>query len=79
MPSEEEQLLSRITIEPGKRSGKPCLRRQRITVYDVLGWLAYGMSHEEILEDFPTLEPDDIRAALLWASRQGDSSVSQSA
>lgn len=44
-----------ITIEPDKRGGKPCIRRMRITVYDVLGWLAAGMSHAEILEDFPEL------------------------
>ncbi|MBN3906360.1 MAG: DUF433 domain-containing protein, partial [Nostoc sp. NMS1] len=42
-----------ITIEPDKRGGKPCIRRMRITVYDVLGWLAAGMSHGEILDDFP--------------------------
>ncbi len=44
-----------ITIEPGKRGGKTCIRRMRITVYDVLGWLAAGMSHAEILDDFPEL------------------------
>ena len=52
-----------ITIEPGKRGGKPCIRRMRITVYDVLGWLAAGMSHAEILDDFPLTE-EDIRACL---------------
>ncbi|MEP6485683.1 DUF433 domain-containing protein [Microcoleus vaginatus GB2-A3] len=53
-----------ITIEPGKRGGKPCIRRMRISVYDVLGWLAAGMSHTEILDDFPELTEEDIRACL---------------
>ena len=52
-----------ITIEPGKRGGKPCIRGMRITVYDVLDYLASGMSHEEILSDFPYLTNDDILAA----------------
>lgn len=56
-----------ITIEPGKRGGKPCIRRMRITVYDVLGWLAAGMSHAEILDDFPELTEEDIRACLEFA------------
>jgi uncharacterized protein (DUF433 family) len=58
----------RITIEPAKRSGKPCLRGLRITVYDVLDYLAGGMSEDEILADFPDLERDDIRAALAFAA-----------
>jgi uncharacterized protein (DUF433 family) len=53
-----------ITIEPGKRGGKPCIRRMRITVYDVLGWLAAGMSQAEIIDDFPELTVADIRACL---------------
>ncbi|KJH71528.1 DUF433 domain-containing protein [Aliterella atlantica] len=57
-----------ITIEPGKRGGKPCIRRMRITVYDVLGWLAAGMSHAEILDDFPELTEEDIRACLEFAA-----------
>jgi uncharacterized protein (DUF433 family) len=57
-----------ITIEPGKRGGKPCIRRMRITVYDVLGWLAAGMSHEEIIDDFPELTELDIRACLKFAA-----------
>jgi len=56
-----------ITIEPDKRGGKPCIRRMRITVYDVLGWLAAGMSHAEILDDFPELTEADIRACLAFA------------
>ena len=57
-----------ITIEPDKRGGKPCIRGMRITVYDVLGWLAAGMSHAEILDDFPELTEEDIRASLEFAA-----------
>lgn len=57
-----------ITIEPGKRGGKPCIRGLRITVYDVLEYLAAGMTEEEILEDFPDLTRDDIRASLAFAA-----------
>jgi len=57
-----------ITIEPGKRGGQPCIRGMRITVGDVLGWLASGMSHQEILDEYPELNEDDIRACLAFAS-----------
>lgn len=57
-----------ITIEPGKRGGKPCIRGLRMTVYDVLDYLASGMSHEEILGDFPDLTEEDIRACLAFAA-----------
>jgi uncharacterized protein (DUF433 family) len=57
-----------ITIDPEKRFGKPCVRKTRITVFDVLGWLASGMSHEEILEDFPELTKEDISACLSYAA-----------
>lgn len=57
-----------ITIELGKRGGKPCIRRMRITVYDVLGWLAARMSHAEILDDFPELTEEDIIACLEFAA-----------
>jgi uncharacterized protein (DUF433 family) len=57
-----------ITIEPGKRGGKPCIRGMRITVYDVLEYLASGMTHQEILADFPYLTEDDIRACLSFAA-----------
>lgn len=57
-----------ITLEPGKRGGKPCIRGLRITVYDVLEWLASGMSTAEIIEDFPELTPEDIQAALAYAA-----------
>lgn len=58
----------RITLEPGKRSGKPCIRNMRITVYDVLGYLASGMTEQEILTEFPELETDDIRSCLRFAA-----------
>lgn len=59
---------SRITIEPGKRSGKPCIRGLRITVYDVLEYLASNMSEDEILADFPELTREDIKACLAFAA-----------
>jgi len=58
----------RITTEPAQRGGKPCIRWMRITVGDVLEYLASGMSEEEILEDFPYLEREDIRAVLAFAA-----------
>jgi len=58
----------RISIEPGKRSGKPCIRGMRITVYDVLEYLASGMSEQEIIDDFPDLTQEDIRACLAFAA-----------
>jgi uncharacterized protein (DUF433 family) len=57
-----------ITIEPDKRGGKPCIRGMRITVYDVLEYLASGMTQEQILEDFPELTTADIRACLEFAA-----------
>lgn len=59
---------SLITIEPGKRGGRPCIRGMRIAVADVLGWLAEGMSPKDIVNDFPELTEDDIRAALAYAA-----------
>ncbi len=67
-----------ITIEPGKRSGKPCIRGMRITVYDVLDYLASGMSIEEILDDFPELTREDILACFAFAADQGRKVVSVS-
>jgi len=61
----------RITVEPGKRSGQPCIRGLRITLWDVLGWLAAGMTEEQILSDYPELEPDDFRAVYDFAARLG--------
>lgn len=57
-----------ITIEGGKRGGRPCVRGSRIAVSDVLGWLAEGMSHAEILTDYPELTENDIRACLAYAA-----------
>lgn len=57
-----------ITVEPGKRSGKPCIRGMRITVYDVLEYLASGMTEDEILTDFSELTREDIKACLAFAA-----------
>lgn len=57
-----------ITMEPGKRGGKPCIRGMRITVYDVLDYLASGMSTEDVLRDFPYLTREDIQACLAYAA-----------
>jgi uncharacterized protein (DUF433 family) len=59
-----------ITIDPGKRSGKPCIRGTRMTVTDVLEYLASGMTEEEILADFPDLTGEDIRACLAFAAER---------
>ncbi len=59
-----------ITIEAGKRGGRPCIRRMRIAVADVLGWLAAGMTHAEIIGDFPELTEEDIRACLEYAAER---------
>ena len=61
-------IWTRITIEPGKRSGKPCIRGLRMTVSDVLDYLASGMSEEDLLRDFPDLTREDIRACLAFAA-----------
>jgi uncharacterized protein (DUF433 family) len=60
-----------ITIEPDKRGGRPCIRRMRITIYDVLGWLATGMSTAEIIDDFPELTETDIKACLEFTGNAG--------
>lgn len=59
-----------ITIEPGKRGGKPCIRGLRITVYDVLEYLAGGMTEQQIIDDFPELTTEDIRACLAFAAER---------
>jgi uncharacterized protein (DUF433 family) len=59
---------SNIKRDPNKRFGKPCIRETRITVYDVLGWLASGMSHDEIIYDFPELTENDMRACLAYSA-----------
>ena len=65
-----EQWRSLITVEPGKRGGRPCIRGMRITVYDVLSYLAAGMTVAEILDDFPYLTPEDIQASLAFAAER---------
>lgn len=70
-----ENLLERITLEAGKCGGRPCIRGMRIRVQDVLSMLAEGMETSEILEDYPYLEREDIRAVLLYAARQFDHPV----
>ena len=64
-------MTARISIEPGKRSGQPCVRGLRITVWDVLSWLAAGMTEQEILDDYPELEPDDFPAVYDFAAHMG--------
>lgn len=61
----------RITIEPGERGGKPCIRGLRITVWDVLGWLGAGMTEEQILEEPPDLEKEDFAAVYQFAAEAG--------
>ena len=60
--------MGHLRLEPGKRGGKPCIRGMRITVYDVLEYLASGMSEQEIIDDFPDLTQEDIRACLAFAA-----------
>jgi uncharacterized protein (DUF433 family) len=65
-----------ITIEPGKRGGQPCIRGMRITVYDVLSYLASGMTEQEVLSDFPELTHEDVLASLSFAAaREGQPSA----
>ena len=71
------ELLSRITIEPGKCGGRPCIRGFRLRVTDVLGLLSAGETHEQILADYEFLEPEDILACLEYAARQTDHVVLQ--
>ena len=61
-------LLSRISVTPGLRSGEPCIRGLRITVWDILRWLGTGASHSQIISDYPELAEEDILAALQWAA-----------
>ena len=65
-----EPWRTRITIEAGKRAGRPCIRGMRITVYDVLSYLASGMTVGEVLDDFPYLTPEDIRACFAFAAER---------
>lgn len=61
---------ARITVEPGKRGGRPCVRGMRITVYDVLSYLAAGMTTAEVLDDFPYLTAEDVQACLAFAAER---------
>jgi uncharacterized protein (DUF433 family) len=72
-------ISERITIEPGKCGGRPCIRGLRIRVRDVLSLLAAGASHQEILEDYPDLEEADILAALAYAAQQSDHMILRAA
>ena len=71
--------LERITVEPGKCGGRPCIRGTRLRVMDLLELLAAGASHEEILRDYAFLQPENMPAALLYAARQTDDVVLPSA
>jgi len=71
----KSSLRDRITIEPGKCGGRPCIRGMRIRVTDILGLLGSGASHQEILEDYPFLENDDILATLEYAAIQTDHAI----
>ena len=66
----DESWRSLITAEPGKRGGRPCVRGMRITVYDVLSYLAAGMSTQEVRDDFPYLTAEDVRACLAFAAER---------
>ena len=71
--------LNRITIDPGKCGGRPCIRGLRIRVTDVLSQLAAGASHEEILKDYPYLQPEDITASLEFAAAQANHQIIKAA
>jgi uncharacterized protein (DUF433 family) len=77
--SETPEYRKIITIEPGKRGGRPCIRGMRITVGDILGWLSVGMSEAEIIDDFPELTATDIHAALAFAADREKHAVSLAA
>ena len=68
MPAAHDSLLERITINPDVRFGKPCVRGHRITVQEILEWLSSGASQQQILEDYPQLEPDDFLAVYAYAA-----------
>jgi uncharacterized protein (DUF433 family) len=68
MGAEQPDYREIITVEPGKRGGRPVIRGLRISVYDVLSYLASGMTEQQVLEDFPELRPEDIRACLSYAA-----------
>jgi uncharacterized protein (DUF433 family) len=77
--SMKSDLLQRITIEPGKCGGRPCVRGYRLRVSDVLQLLSAGASYEEVLSDYPFLEREDILACIEYAARQTDHAILQAA
>lgn len=70
-----DDLLKRITLNPRQCGGKPCIRSMRIRVVDILEFISNGLSHQEILEELPDLEEEDIRAAVLYARKRMDHTV----
>ena len=72
-----DSLLSRISIRSGVRSGQPCIRDLRITVWDILRWLGTGASHAQVIADYPELTEEDILAALQWAASLKDKNTAQ--
>ena len=68
MPTLQNTLLTRITVDPGVRFGKPCIRGHRITIQEILEWLSGGASQEQILADYPQLEVEDFRAVYAYAA-----------
>jgi uncharacterized protein (DUF433 family) len=77
MATTDKADLSRITVIPGQRSGQPCIRGLRVTVWDVLDWLADGMTEDEILDDYPYLEKADFAAVYVYASQAGRERLSR--
>ena len=76
MPTAHDSLLARITVDPDVRFGKPCIRGHRITVQEILEWLSSGASQEQILEDYPQLEPEDFLAVYAYAAELAASKAS---
>ena len=72
----DNPLLARVTVDPAVRFGKPCIRGHRIAVQEVLEWLSRGATQEQILADYPQLEPEDFRAIYAWAAEMAASSRS---
>jgi len=77
MPADDRADLSRITVVPGQRSGQPCIRGLRVTVWDVLDMLASGMTEDDILDEYPYLERADFAAVYAYASQTGRESISR--
>lgn len=77
MATTDKTDLHRITVIPGQRSGQPCIRGLRVTVWDVLDWLASGMTEQEILDDYPYLEKADFPAVYAYASQVGRERLSR--